>query len=169
MLNFSVTFFITLVNLAILFLIMRVILFKPVRKFMASRQAAVKNDIEIAAQQRNEAEKFKSQYEAQLAKAREEGDAIIKDARAAADKNAELIIGQANDEAKAIEERAQQEMEQEKRAMRSQFQAQAVALVLAVCAKLLKRELNDEDSRNEAARFLEQLELKRSGLGGDRG
>jgi F-type H+-transporting ATPase subunit b len=157
MLNFSVTFLITLINLAILFVIMRAILFKPVRKFMEKRQAAVKNDIDTAAKQRADAEKLKAQYDEQMAHAREDGAGIINDARVAAEKQAAMIVAEAKKEAETMHTTAQTEIEQEKQASRMQFQQNAVALVLAAAAKLLQRQFSDEDSRREAALFLKQL------------
>jgi len=37
MLDFSITFFITILNIGVLYLILRAILFKPVTKFMENR------------------------------------------------------------------------------------------------------------------------------------
>jgi F-type H+-transporting ATPase subunit b len=157
MLDFSVTFFITLINLGVLFFVMRLILFKPVRKFMASRQAEVKNEIDAAAKQRADADALLAQYQKKLAEAKADGDAIIKEARAGAEAEAQRIVSQAKADAQAIREKAGRDMQQERETALSEFQSQAVGLVLAVSAKLLERQLSDEDSRKQAALFLKEL------------
>ena len=52
MLNFSVTFIITAVNILVLFLILRAVLFKPVTKLMADRAKKVQDTIADAAKDR---------------------------------------------------------------------------------------------------------------------
>jgi F-type H+-transporting ATPase subunit b len=163
MLNFSVTFFITLVNLAVLFIIMRAILFKPVTKFMKARQDAVKADIDNAAKQRADAEKMKADYEAQLATAEGKADKIIADAKITAGKNAEKIVKDAQADAAQMMKAGEARIKAEEQAAAATFQAQASALVLAAAAKLLQREFTSEDSKREAALFLKQLSQQAEG------
>jgi F-type H+-transporting ATPase subunit b len=157
MLNFSVTFFITLVNLAILFVVMRAILFKPVSKFIQSRQSQVKAEIDAAAQQRSEAEQMKADYEAKLAEAKEQSAAIIRDAKVIADRQADSIIAKAKAEAQARMQSAEEAIKSEQQAAAAAFRSEAAALVIAAAAKLLQREFSDEDRRKEAALILQDL------------
>jgi F-type H+-transporting ATPase subunit b len=157
MLDFSVTFFFTLINLGILFFILRAILFKPVTKFMEARSKKIRDDIEQAEKDKNQAKVLLGQYEEQLRKAGDEGEAIRKRAREAAEREAAGIISSGKAEANRIVEAGRVRLETERRAAMAQFRSEAAALVIAASSRLLQRELSGEDTRRQAALLLKEL------------
>jgi len=94
MLNFSVTFIITIINIVILFFILKAILFKPVTKFMAERAKKIQDAIEQSEKDKTQAKAMLSQYEAHLKAAESEAEAIIQAARENARLEAEKIIAE---------------------------------------------------------------------------
>jgi F-type H+-transporting ATPase subunit b len=156
MLNFSVTFFITLVNLGVLFVIMRAVLFKPVTKFMESRAAKVQGDIDNAAKQVSDANALKADYEKKIAAVADECAALKAAARADGQKEADALIAAAKAEAQGIRAQAEKESEREKEAAWALFQTEAAALVVAAARQLLRRELSAE-APAEAEAFLKEL------------
>ena len=56
-----------LVNIVVLYILLRVLVWKPVRKFMAARQDRVQAEMDRASQLQAEAEKSKADYDARLA------------------------------------------------------------------------------------------------------
>jgi F-type H+-transporting ATPase subunit b len=136
---------------------MRAILFKPVTKFMANRQAAVQADIEAAEKQKADALLVKNQYDEQLARVKEETAALIKAAQTDAEKQADIIIANAKEEARARLVAADEKIKAERAAAQATFRNEAAALVIAAAAKLLQREFSDEDRRKEAALILADL------------
>jgi F-type H+-transporting ATPase subunit b len=157
MLDFSVTFFFTLINIGILFFILRAILFKPVTKFMEERSKKIQGDIEQAEKDKNQAKALLVQYEEQLKKAESEGDAIIKRARETAEKDAAGIISSGKAEADRIIEAGHTRLAAERRAALVQFQSEAAALIIAASSRLLQRELSGDDTRRQAALLLKEL------------
>jgi F-type H+-transporting ATPase subunit b len=163
MLNFSVTFFFTLVNLAFLFFVLRTILFKPVTKFMAERTAKVQETID-------QAERDKAEAKALLQSAQEKvdaaGDKAASQARRIveeAGKEAAAITEQARAEAKAITDAARAAIEGERQAAYLVFKAEAAAIVAAAAAKLLRHQAASADSRAQAQAILDEMAEKMGG------
>jgi F-type H+-transporting ATPase subunit b len=160
MLNFTVTFFITIVNLAVLFVIMRAILYKPVKRFMDARSKAVADTISAAEHNRDEAKSLMALARDKLDKAEldatTEARAIVEQAQ----KEAAAILDEARVRARATQAAAEKAAEAERKAAWLVFKAQAAALVTAACAKLLRREITSADARAQAEAILEAMTAK---------
>ena len=91
----------TVINLLILFVLMRIFLYKPVQKIIAARQAEADKQFDEAAAKQSEAEELKTKYEAVLSDADEEYQRIVTDAH----KTASQIKDDA--EAEAISQKEQ--------------------------------------------------------------
>jgi F-type H+-transporting ATPase subunit b len=157
MLDFSVTFFFTLINIGILFFILRAVLFKPVTKFMEERSRKIQSDIEQAEKDKNQARSLAAQYEEQLKKAEAEADALIRRARESAEKEAAEIIRSGKAEAGRIVASGRVQLEAERKAAMAAFRSEAAALVIAASSRLLGREVSGEDTRRQAALLLKEL------------
>ena len=157
MLDFSVTFIITIVNIAILTLILRVVLFKPVTKFMAERAKRVQDTITEAGKDRAGAQKLLAQYQAQMKNAEGEADEILKAARAKAEAEAGQIIAEGKAAAEVLTASARRQIELEQQAMLARFKLEAAALVMAASARLVQREFSGDDNRRYANMLLDEL------------
>jgi len=158
MLNFSVTFIITIINITILFFILRAVLFKPVTKFMADRSKRIQESIEQSEKDKSQAKALLAQYEAQLKTAEMEAEAIIRAARENAQQEAEKIIAEGRVSAEAAMANARKQLETERVASLAIFRKQAAALVMAASSRLVARELRSEDSRHYADMLLSEIE-----------
>ena len=157
MLDFSVTFIITIINIAILFFILRALLFKPVTKFMEERAKRVQDSIEQAGNDKLEARKLLAEYENKLKQAEAEAQKILTNAHNEAARRAEYIIAEGKAEAKAIVSAAHKQLETEHQTALAMFRLEASALVLAASSKLAAREFSDDDSRRYVNMLLEKL------------
>jgi F-type H+-transporting ATPase subunit b len=157
MLDFSVTFIITIINIAILFFILRAILFKPVTKFIDARAKKVQDIRDQAEKERSQARALIEQYEAQLKKADEEGAEIIRVARETAREEAARIVAGGKADVEKYLEKARKQLESEQQTAMAAFSTEAAALVLTVTGRLLRRDLSDEDSREQAVILLREL------------
>jgi F-type H+-transporting ATPase subunit b len=159
MIDFSVTFFITIINIVILFLILKVVLFKPVTKFMAERALKVQNSINKAEEDKAAAQNLLAQYEAQLKAAGAEAEGIIRTAREQAGAESERILAESRAEAERIAGVAQAKLEADRLAAITLFKAEAAALVVNAAGRLLRRELAGAEQQRYAAEALEQIAL----------
>ena len=157
MLDFSVTFIFTLINIAILFLILRKILFKPVTKFMAERAQKVQDSIDQAEINKADAAKLLAEYEAKLKKAEDDTRQILSDAAKNAERLTEQIIAEGKKEAANIIALAHKQIEDEHEASLAKFRLEAAALVIAAAAKLASRDFSGDDNKPYVNMLLEEL------------
>ena len=163
MLDFSVTFIITIVNITILFFILRAVLFKPVTKFMADRAKRVQDSIDQAEKSKALAKAALAQYEAHLKTAETEADAIIRAAREHAQQEAGKIIADGRAAAEVMLANTRRQLEMERQAALAIFRKEAAALVVAASGRLVGREIQSEDNRQYADMLLEAIEPISSG------
>jgi len=161
MLDFSVTFIITIINITILFFILRKILFKPVTKFMAERAKRVQDTIEQAQHDKDEAMRLLDEYEAKLRKAEEETREIIKTAHENAERQAQLVIADGRKEAQDMVNAALKQIEMERQTALAKFKLEAAALVVAVSAKLASKDFSGEDNRRYVNMLLDELSAQK--------
>ena len=161
MLDFSVTFIITIVNITILYLILRKILFKPVTKFMADRTKRVQDSLDQAKQDKNAAQKLLADYQRKLANAAEDAEDIRKTAHEKAKAEAAQIVAEGKEAADALLAAGRKHLEGERQAMLARFKLEAAALVMAASARLAQRELTGDDNRRYAAMLLDELSAQK--------
>ena len=161
MLDFSVTFIITIINIFILFLILRKLLFKPVTKFMAERAGRIQASIDQAETDKAAAKELFAEYEAKLKNAEAEAQEILKTARADAANEADRIIAGGRAEAENIAAVMRKQLEAEHQATMAQFKLEAAALVMAAGAKLAARDISGDDNRRYVNMLLDELAAKK--------
>jgi F-type H+-transporting ATPase subunit b len=157
MLDFSVTFIITIVNIIVLTVILRAALFKPVTKFMADRAKKVKDSIDKAEEDEARAQKLLGQYNGKLKNAETEAQEIIKAARAAAEAESRRIIADGRTKVEAMVASARVQIEAERQTSFARFKIEAAALVMAAAARLVQREISGEDKLRYANMLLDEL------------
>jgi F-type H+-transporting ATPase subunit b len=157
-----VTFLVTLVNIAVLFFVLRAVLFKPVTKFMEERTKKIEDAISQAEKDKNQARLKLGQYEDQLKHAEAEADAIIRAARETAQQQAEKITAEAGEQAESMLVNARKRLETEEAAALAHFRAEAAALVVAASGRLIQRDLSGEDNLRFAAMLLREAGLEKN-------
>lgn len=104
-----------LVNIVILYIVFRLLLYKPVAKFMKSRQERFAKEREELDAEKAEADAIRAQGDEILHKARSDAETQVAQIMAAADKDAKSIREEAQKQAGVIIENAKQEAQEEKR------------------------------------------------------
>jgi F-type H+-transporting ATPase subunit b len=157
MLDFSVTLIITVINIVFLTFILRKILFKPVSKFVADRAKRVRDSIDAASADREQAKLLLSQYSGKMEAAESEAREIVASATTKARAQAERIVSDGKAEAIAIVEDARRQIELERQKAFARFTVEATALVMAASSRLVQREFSGDDSRRYADMLLGEL------------
>ena len=157
MLDFSVTFIITIINITILFLILRKILFKPVTRFITERTQQIQNSINQAERDKATSLKMLEEYQNRLKKAEEEADGIIRAAHEQAEADAERIVFQGKTEAEHIVDSARIKIETDRAAAMALFKAEAATLVLHAAGRLIGKELSGPEQLRFAAETLDRI------------
>ena len=81
MLRLDINLVFTIVNIVVLYICMRLFLFKPVNKILKQRQDAVQKQFDDAKEAQDKAEALKQEYEASLTNAKAESDRIMEEAK----------------------------------------------------------------------------------------
>lgn len=145
-----------LINIVVLFVLLRIFLFKPVNKILEARQALVEEQIRQANEAQALADSAKTEYETRLAGAEDESVKITEEARAKAEKERLRIVDQANTEADQIKEKARAEAMRETDRMRGEANEAIRDMVVDAAAKIVGAGEDAESNKKLYDRFLEQ-------------
>ena len=148
---------ISLINLLILFLVVKKFLFKPVKELFARREAELEHQYAAAAEAEDKANADKAAWEAKLKGATEKADAIISDATAIAKRRADEIVADASEKAEGIVKRAEEEAELERKKATEGIKREIVDVSTALAEKMLEREVKPEDHRALIDSFIDSI------------
>ena len=148
----------SLANLLILTLIIKKFLYKPVKKMMDARRAAIDEDYAQAKTAREEAEQTRQNYEEAMAAAKMTGDQIIADANRTAEFRSNEIVAEARERASEIRRQAEADAVLERKKAEDEMKHEIANVSAQLTGKLLKREINEEDHRTLIDSFLNDLD-----------
>ncbi len=161
MLQFGVSFLITIINFAVLYLVLRKLLFKPVTAFMRKRSDKVRGELADAAMMKGNAEEMAKRYDALLADADSEAERLIKEGEERAREEAKAILASAQTEATALRRQGEEGAERAREKARADLLGEIAALAVETAARLVARSPEAEDLR--AAEFIvRELEAGRA-------
>ena len=149
-------FIIVALNLIILYIVLRKILFKPVTEFMENRTKSIKDSIEDAEKLKAEAFEMKRSYENQLSGAKSEGERLMNEARLRAGNEHDKLVAQAQQEAEAILAKARDEIENEHDQMLKEIRGQVAGLALAAASRVIEANMNTESNRVLVNKFIDE-------------
>ncbi|MDR2661875.1 MAG: F0F1 ATP synthase subunit B [Treponema sp.] len=151
------TFLVTIINIGILFFVLRALLFKPVTKFMEDRTRKVEDALAQSEKDRTQAKALLAQYEKQIRNAEGEAAEILQSARENARHEADRIIAEGKNQADTILTNARKQIDAEQKAALAEFRKNAAFLVIAASGRILGREFKSEDDRRYAGMLLEEI------------
>ena len=153
-----VTIGITIINLLVLFLILRKLFWKPVSEFLEKRRQIISDDLDKAKQDRIEAQELLEEHRQLIAQNKGEAAKIIEAAVHQAELRKDEIIAQTGQEAASMLERAKAEIAQERLKVMEELRADISNLSVAVAEKMLARKLTAADQEAIFTAVLEELE-----------
>ena len=127
-----------IVNMVILFVIVRFLVYKPLRKFMNARSERIAASLEEARQAREDAEALRAQREQKIAQAEEDARARSLEITGAANEAARAMTEDAKTESRAILEKAQAEARAERDRAMAGLQGEVIDLAAEMAAQILK-------------------------------
>jgi F-type H+-transporting ATPase subunit b len=148
---------ISLLNLLLIYLIVKKFLFKPVQKVMNERKSQVDKIYSDAEESRTGALEMKQEYEQRLASARQEADTLIKNATQSAQRKSDQIVAEANNQASHVKQKAQAEIEQQKKQMLQDVRSEISELAVDIASKVVEREINQKDYDGFVDEFIQNV------------
>jgi F-type H+-transporting ATPase subunit b len=128
--------------LAVIFLMVK-FAWKPIISALDEREEGIKNALEAAEKAKQEMESISSSNEKLFNQAREDRDAMLKEAREMKAKMIAEAAANAEAEAAKIIASAKEAIEVEKKEALAEIKAEVAQLSISVAEKLLKEELSD--------------------------
>ena len=144
------------ITVLVLYLILKHFFFEKVHKFMEARKAAVQDNLDRAKATEVEAQALLSEYQATLSNAEEEKRAIIKEAKAEADRRADAIVGEAKIHAQRIVSEAHENMRAEEEKAVVQLKKEVSSLAVLAAERIMQRELDEKSQQALVDQVLEE-------------
>ena len=125
----------TIINLIVLFLLLRHFLINPVSNMMEQRRKLIADGLQNAQDTQDEANRLKAEYEEALSGAKKESAEIVDKARIDARAEYDRIVGEAGAKAGNIIENAKENVRIEREQTMKELQSQIAGLAIASAEK----------------------------------
>ena len=148
---------ISLLNLLILFWLVKKFLFKPVKKVLEKRDSEIVAQYEKASEAEEKANQSKKEWEEALSGAKDTADSILTDATETAKKRSEKIVEEAEKKAASIMRQAETEAALSYKKAQGRIKEEIVSVSETLTEKMLGREINAQDHRDLIDSFIEEI------------
>ncbi len=146
----------TVINILILYFLMKKFLLKPVNNIIAKRKEMIEHEKQQALQEREEASRLKAEYEKALQDAKKESQTILAETGKKAQTEYEQIMGEAKNRADDLIAEAARKSEAEHNKMLQNMRVQITELAMEVAGKIIGRECNDTINQSMYDEFLKK-------------
>lgn len=154
---YPVDIIISIINIIVLFLLLRVLLWKYVIKYLNDRSERVRSEIDSAEDARKRAEALENDYKLKIKHIHEQGQDIIRDSRAIAEEEAEAVKRETKEKVDEMLREARFHIEAEREQSIKDAQAEIVELAAEMASSILKREVSSTDNTRAVDDFFEDL------------
>jgi F-type H+-transporting ATPase subunit b len=135
-----------IINVAVLYVLLRLILYKPIHEYLQKRALSIENDLNNAKNTVIEAEEYKASYEERLHNVELESKKVALAITKEADLSAIEIVNQAKSDAESILAESRLNSEAEHKEMILALKGQIADLSLELAGEILNREVTEEDN-----------------------
>lgn len=154
---------INLANILIMFLIVRFLVYKPVRKFMNARAQKAEQEKQEADAKLEEARRLQEEYSQKLQQTESAAQKIIAAANREAENNAAVILSKAHQDAGLLIEEAKKDAQHTAEEISKEMRGQVVDLAIDIAQRLVERNIDDEDNMRYAQELFSQLDQESKG------
>ncbi|MDD3795947.1 MAG: F0F1 ATP synthase subunit B [Lachnospiraceae bacterium] len=148
------TFIAQICNLFLQVYLIRRFLFKPINNMLEKRKAMADAEISDAKKAKEEAEAMKSEYEKDMAAAKNKASEILTSAQKTASIQSEEMLKEAGAQAAAIKAKAEADIVQEKRKAVNEIKDEIGGMAMEIAGKVVEREISEEDHKKLIDEFI---------------
>ena len=141
LIEFNWTSLMIVLNLLILYIILKKYFWEKIRKFMQDRQDAIQDAFDSAEAMNKRADEKMRNYRARSSNVEEEGREIIRQAKQQADAQAQEILAEARAQASDMIAKAEKNIELEKAKAMEEMRQEIGALALMAAEKIVEKEV----------------------------
>ena len=146
----------TIINLVVLYLLLKHFLIGPVMNIMDKRKQMIDDGFKNAEAAQADANRLKQEYETALSGAKQESVQLIENARKSAKAEYDRIINEAGEKAGTMIESAKENVRIEREQTMKELKSQIAGLAAASAAKIIGGNADDKESRDLYDQFLKE-------------
>lgn len=154
------TFIFQIINLVVLYFVLRWLLFKPVKGFLDKRTQAFQSKKDELEKMQQEIETNKKLAEEELENVREQVKLITEQAEKAAQERIKEAQEKAQKQSEEIIEQARKKVENERMQAIEAFKDKAASLAVEIASRIITNNVTAEENKEIIDKFLEKVELK---------
>lgn len=144
-------------NVIVLYVVLRLLLYKPVMKFIKEREHKFADKVDELDSREKELDIRKDEYETMMQEASNEAATIITNSNEMARDHAREILDNAKEHARDLVIRAKKEIDAEKVQARLDMKTEIADMAVQISEKILEREVSVEDNRKIIDEFFERV------------
>jgi F-type H+-transporting ATPase subunit b len=145
------------INFGIVLWLLQRFAFKPVLGMLEQRRQVIADSLAAADKAAAEAAEQRSEYEKDLANARQASQTEAKKAAESTEKMRQDVLAAAQKEADEIKAKARDEAEQERQQVAADLQKQAAELAMQITQKVVVQAVDEQTQRKLVDQFLAEL------------
>ena len=149
---------ISLLNLLLLFLILKRFLYAPVKSVVKDRQEMLKRQFDEAENAVSKAKINEEYWNGKIKNAQQEANSIIKNAMDNANQNSEKIISDAKKKARDIVTQAEINAKIERKKAENSIKKEIADASTILAEKIISREINEYEQKNLIDNFIKEME-----------
>lgn len=146
----------TIINLVVLYLLLKHFLIAPVMNIMEQRRQLIEEGFRNAQTAQDDANRLKQEYETALCGAKQESVQLIEDARKSAKAEYERIINEAGEKADTLLESAKESVRAEREQTMKELKSQIAGLAAASAVKIIAGNADEKGSQDLYDQFLKE-------------
>ncbi|NLB36801.1 MAG: F0F1 ATP synthase subunit B [Clostridiales bacterium] len=147
-----------LINILILFFVLKRLVYKPVVKFMRARSERIENEMQTSEQAEKKALALEEQYNQRLAECDDKAKQIIRENTQRANETAEDIVDKAKNQADLIIKEAHEKAEAERISKIEGMRDEIAEIAIDIAKQILQREISPEDNKSIINDFFRKAE-----------
>ena len=144
-------------NLLIIYLVLRKILFHPIKNMIDSRQKEIDDMYENAEKDKAAAESMRKDYEEKLENAAEESEEMLRNAQRRALLKEEEILKEAAEQARRTKERAEEQIALEKRQAMNDIKDEVSAIAIQIAEAVVARDVKATEHAELIDGFIDSM------------
>lgn len=156
MIKIDINLVFTIINLLVLYLLMKKFLFGPIIKVMDVRKAMIDQQFAGAKEQEDQSKALKEQYEGALKSAREESFQIMEQARKEAKAQADKTVEDTQAKVSAMLAKAQEDINTERENAMRQMKDDVASLAMEAAGKIIGKNSGADQDLSLYDQFIEK-------------
>lgn len=144
-------------NLIVMFAIVKILIYKPVSKFMAARADSIETEKKELEKKNEELKNLCAQYQAKLDESKDEAAQLIRQCEEQAKAEHDRIVSEGKERAEEMISNALEQIASERKIAVEQMRDEFSVLAVQIASKILKREVSQADNKAVIDEFFEKV------------